>query len=72
MVMMIINYEEQNRSFTFDWDVLSKCEWQQYRTSDRDGENLKLVGNVSNGMEITILARSIVTLTANRQNSSTN
>lgn len=72
MVVVIINYEEQNRSFTFDWDVLSKCEWQQYRTSDRDGENLKPVGNVSNGMEITIPARSIVTLTANRQNSSTN
>lgn len=62
MVMVIINYGEQNRAFTLDQDTSSTCEWQQYRTSDWDGENLKPVGNVSGGRKVTVPARSLVTL----------
>ena len=60
MVMVVINYGEENRTFTVDEDGLVMRKWQQYRTSEHEEENLKPVGIISG--KITIPARSIVTL----------
>ena len=61
-VLVVLNYGKQDRTFLLDQDVVSREMWQQYRTSDREGESLKPVGRVENGKMVCIPARSMVTL----------
>lgn len=61
-VLVVLNYGKQDRTFLLDQDVVSREMWQQYRTSDREGESLKPVGRVENGKIVCIPARSMVTL----------
>ena len=61
-VVVVLNYGTQERSFLLDQDISSDGTWQQYRTSDCEGESLKPVGKVANGKKVCIPARSMVTL----------
>ena len=65
-VVVIINYGEQNRKFILSQDVKSVNRWLQYRTSDKEGENLKLVECVQGGKASIIPARSIITLVSSK------
>ena len=65
-VVVIINYGKQNRKFILSQDVKSVNRWLQYRTSDKEGENLKLVECVQGGKASIIPARSIITLVSSK------
>ena len=57
-VVVVINYSTENQKFNFSLDNRQKLQWQMYRTSDKDGENLAPVGLLKG--EVTSLpARSI-------------
>lgn len=61
-VVVILNYGNQDRVISLDQKTRSTGKWQQYRTSDREGENLKPVGYVSNKQKFSIPPRAIVSL----------
>ena len=48
-----------------DKEKVGNAQWQVYRTSDKEGENLLPVGKVKSGKNIQIPARSIITLQSN-------
>lgn len=53
-VMVVINYANEEK--------VENVQWQIYRTSDKEGEDLLPVGTVKSGKTVQIPARSIVTL----------
>ena len=66
-VFVVLNYGKNDRTFILDQDMNSEEIWQQYRTSDRKGENLKPVGKINNGKMVCVPARSIVTLVSSER-----
>lgn len=61
LVLVMINYAQTDKSFAFATDTKTSGQWQQYRTSDVEGENLKPVTPVKAGSRVTIPPRAIVT-----------
>lgn len=64
-VMVVINYADTDRAFTFDVKDTGVASWQGYRTSDRPGENLLPTNKLKKGSSVTIPARSVVTFVSN-------
>lgn len=64
-VVVAINYSSDNRTFSFGIDKVKKNDWQVYRTSDNEGENLAPVGTV-NGSKATLAPRSVTTFVSAR------
>lgn len=64
-VMVVINYADKERTFTFDVDDAKAKSWQGYRTSDRADENLLPVEKLKKGQPVTVPARSVVTFVSN-------
>lgn len=61
-VMVIINYANEDKAFSINKSGIGAAQWKIYRTSDKEGENLLPVGVVKSGKNVTLPARSIVTL----------
>ena len=61
-VMVVINYANEEKEFSIDEEKVENTQWQIYRTSDKEGEDLLPVGTVKSGKTVQIPARSIVTL----------
>ena len=61
-VMVVINYANEEKEFSIDKEKVGNAQWQVYRTSDKEGENLLPVEKVKSGKTIQIPARSIITL----------
>lgn len=61
-VMVVINYANDEKEFFINKDKGMNKQWQAYRTSDVEGEDLLPVGKVKSGKMIRMPARSIVTL----------
>lgn len=61
LVLVMINYAQTDKVLTFAVDKKVREEWQQYRTSDKEDENLLPVGKVKGGSKVNVPARSIVT-----------
>ena len=53
------------KEFSIHKEKVGNTQWQIYRTSDKEGENLLPVGKVKSGKNIQIPARSIITLQSN-------
>jgi RHS repeat-associated protein len=64
-VMVVINYANEEKEFSIDKEKVGNAQWQVYRTSDKEGENLLPVGKVKSGKTVHIPARSIITLQSN-------
>ena len=64
-VMVVINYANEEKEFSIHKEKVGNTQWQIYRTSDKEGENLLPVGKVKSGKNIQIPARSIITLQSN-------
>ena len=64
-VMVVINYANEEKEFSIHKEKVGNMQWQIYRTSDKEGENLLPVGKVKSGKNIQIPARSIITLQSN-------
>ena len=64
-VMVVINYANEEKEFSIDKEKVGNAQWQVYRTSDKEGENLLPVGKVKSGKIVHIPARSIITLQSN-------
>jgi len=64
-VVVAINYSSNNRTFSFGIDKVKKIDWQVYRTSDNEGENLAPVGTV-NDSKATLAPRSVTTFVSVR------
>lgn len=63
LVMVLLNYSEIDRPFSFSVDGnKKKREWKQYRTSDKNNENLSPVKSCKENETIIIPARSVITL----------
>ena len=50
------------KEFSIHKEKVGNTQWQIYRTSDKEGENLLPVRTVKSGKTVQIPARSIVTL----------
>lgn len=61
-VMVVINYAEQEKDFSIRGDKLEDLQWQVYRTSDTEGENLLPVGKVKSRKTVQIPPRCVITL----------
>ena len=61
-VMVVINYANEEKEFSIHKGKVGNTQWQIYRTSDKEGENLLPVGTVKSGKIVQIPARSIITL----------
>ena len=61
-VMVVINYANEEKEFSIHKGKVGNTQWQIYRTSDKEGENLLPVRTVKSGKTVQIPARSIVTL----------
>ena len=61
-VMVVINYAIEEKEFSIDKEKVGNAQWQVYRTSDKEGENLLPVEKVKSGKTVQIPARSIITL----------
>ena len=61
-VMVVINYANEEKEFSIHKGKVGNTQWQIYRTSDKEGENLLPVEKVKSGKTIQIPARSIITL----------
>ena len=61
-VMVVINYANEEKEFSIHEGKVGNAQWQIYRTSDKEGEDLLPVGTVKSGKIVQIPARSIITL----------
>ena len=61
-VFVVINYGLENRPIKCSVEGTDRKQWKVYRTSDMEGENLKLVNILKENDEIEIPARSVITL----------
>ena len=61
-VMVVINYANEEKEFSIHKRKVGNAQWQIYRTSDKEGEDLLPVGTVKSGKIVQIPARSIITL----------
>ncbi len=61
-VMVIINYADADKNIEVEKGFATNPTWNQYRTSDIKGENLKFIGELKEDQIIDIPKRSIVTL----------
>ena len=64
-VIVVINYANEEKEFSIHKEKVGNAQWQVYRTSDKEGENLLPVGKVKSGKIVHIPARSIITLQSN-------
>ena len=64
-VVVAINYSSENKSFPLSMDIKNKIDWQVYRTSDNEDENISPIGIVK-GSKATLLPRSITTFVSNK------
>lgn len=64
-VMVVINYADEARTFTFDVNDAKVASWQGYRTSDRANEDLLPVGKLNKREPVTVPARSVITFVSN-------
>lgn len=60
-VMVVINYADQEKNFTFKVDGSKVKSWQGYRTSDEAGEDLLPITKLKNEQIAVIPARSVIT-----------
>ena len=60
-VMVVINYADQEKNFTFKVDGSKVKSWQGYRTSDEAGEDLLPIKELKNEQIAVIPARSVIT-----------
>ena len=60
-VMVVINYADQEKNFTFKVDGSKVKSWQGYRTSDEAGEDLLPIKKLKNEQIAVIPARSVIT-----------
>lgn len=61
-VMVLINYANEDKAFSWSCDQSPTSTWQIYRTSDKANENLLPIAKVRTGSVVHIPARSIVTM----------
>ena len=61
-VMVVINYANEEKEFSIHKGKVGNTQWQIYRTSDKEEEDLLPVGAVKSGRIVQIPARSIITL----------
>lgn len=61
-VMVVVNYANEEKEFSINEEKVGNAQWQIYRTSDKEGEDLLPVGTVKSGKIVQIPARSIITL----------
>ena len=61
-VMVVINYSDESKEFRINKNNTGTIQWQMYRTSDIEGEDLLPVGKVKSGKTVQIPARSIITM----------
>ena len=61
-VIVLINYAQAEKEFAIDKIDGNRVQWQVYRTSDIEGEDLMPVEKVKSGKTVRIPARSIITL----------
>ena len=61
-VVVLINYANEDKSFSVGKAIGKKLKWMAYRTSDREGENLKPIEKIKGGQVSRIPARSVITL----------
>ena len=61
-VVVLINYANEDKSFSVGKTIGKKVKWRVYRTSDREGENLKPIEKVKGDQVSRIPARSVITL----------
>lgn len=61
-VMVVINYADEEKEFSIRKDKVGNRQWQMYRTSDKEGEDLLPVGKAKSGKEVRIPARSVMTM----------
>lgn len=61
-VVVLINYAAEEKEYSIGKDRMSAGKWQQYLTSDKEGEDLLPAGILRSGQKGKIPARSIVTL----------
>lgn len=60
-VVVVINYQDQQKEFDLAWQGRSVSKWKPYLTSDNPGSNLELQQNVAYGTKMIVPARSVVT-----------
>lgn len=61
-VIVIVNYANQEKEFIITKGKAGNIQWQVYRTSDKEGEDLLPVERVKSGKKIQVPPRSILTL----------
>ena len=61
MIIGVIIANEE-KEFSIHKRKVGNAQWQIYRTSDKEGEDLLPVGTVKSGKIVQIPARSIITL----------
>lgn len=64
-VIVAINYSESEQKFKFSVDSQKLGKWNMFRTSDAEGENLKLVGQMQEKDGTTLTPRSVTTFVEN-------
>ncbi|MFN8134440.1 MAG: glycoside hydrolase [Bacteroidales bacterium] len=60
-IVVVINYQDQQKEFDLAWQGRSVSKWKPYLTSDNPGSNLELQQNVAYGTKLIVPARSVVT-----------
>ena len=60
-IVVVINYQDQQKEFDLAWQGRSVSKWKPYLTSDNPGSNLELQQNVAYGTKMIVPARSVVT-----------
>lgn len=62
LIWRLYNYAQAEKEFAIDKIDGNRVQWQVYRTSDIEGEDLMPVEKVKSGKTVRIPARSIITL----------
>jgi O-glycosyl hydrolase len=60
-VVVVVNYQNEEREFDLSWNGEKVSEWKPYQTSDEPNFSLALQPSIKNGKKMTIPARSIIT-----------
>jgi len=60
-VVVVINYNEKERTFDLEWKGKTPKEWIPYCTSDKQGSDLNPLEPVKSGKQMLIPGRSILT-----------
>lgn len=61
-VIVVVNYQDKAKTIQIKWDRKAPKKWQPYYTTDTNEDNLAPKQTIKYGSEITVPARSVITL----------